>query len=75
MLEDLKRLGAYQGLAVDEKTGCAAHAQGTGGICLSLDESGVFTQIEAVVECSSVQPELLGEAFQIFFVESTAILA
>lgn len=50
LLEDLERLSADHGPAVDQKGGGAAHAQSLRSLGFILDNGSVFARIQALVE-------------------------
>ncbi len=63
LLECLKRLGADDGFAVNDETGCALHADLTGNIGLRLHQLGVFAAIQAFVESFAVQVQVFSKGF------------
>lgn len=63
LLKSFKRLGAYDGFAVNNETGRALYADLTGDIGLRYDQLCVFATIQALIKGFSIQTQIFGEGF------------
>jgi len=71
----IKRLRPDHTLAIDGKGGCALNLQLVTNTGLVLDELGIFTRVEAVVESLGIQAHVGSERLQVILAECTLVLA
>ena len=62
LFEYIERLGADQGLTIDQKAGSAADAQSLSRLGFFLYKRGIFSRIQAFVEGLLIQSQFSGKA-------------
>lgn len=73
MLEYLEGLGADHRLTIDEESRGALHAKRLGGLRILLDQGGVLSRIQAVIECLCIETDLLGKLLQVILAERALV--
>jgi hypothetical protein len=75
LLEDVERLRAEYGLAVDEEGRRGTHAELLSEVALVRDQRCVAAGVHAAIERLSVQPELGSKLLQVVLTECALVLA